>query len=87
MSGKVLEKAKAVLSCCENEIVRKGFKYCKEGGPPTAFEKVQFDELLATDEELGEIRCRNMEGAYVIMPTANPIIGEEAWFWGDLRYF
>jgi hypothetical protein len=68
---------KAVLSCSEYEVVRKGFKYSKEGGPPTAFEKVEYDMLLAIDEEIGEIRCRNMEGAYIIMPTANPIIGEE----------
>jgi succinylglutamate desuccinylase len=75
--------AKAVLTCPANEHVRKGFRYAKTR-PPNSFEKVNYRELLAYDEEVGEIRCNNPQGAYIIMPTASPILGEEAWFWGEL---
>jgi hypothetical protein len=77
--------AGAVLTCRANETIRKGFRWDRKAGPPKAFEKVQPNELLAYDDEVGEIRCNNPRGSYIIMPTANPILGEEAWFWGDLK--
>jgi len=85
ITGSVKETAKAVLTCGSNEVIRKGFKYVKGRGPPRAFEKVAHNELLAIDEEVGEIRCSNPKGSFIIMPTANPILGEEAWFWGELK--
>jgi len=51
--------------------------------PPCAFEKVSCNEVLAEDDEVGQIKCTASSGAYIIMPTANPILGEEAWFWGE----
>jgi len=77
--------AGTVLTCRSNEVIRKGFRWNRKAGPPKAFEKVQPNELLAYDEEVGDIKCNNPRGAYIIMPTANPILGEEAWFWGDLK--
>jgi hypothetical protein len=59
--------------------VRKGFRYARR---VQAFEHVAYNELLAMDDEVGEIRCPFEEGAVVIMPTSAPIVGEEAWFWG-----
>jgi predicted deacylase len=82
VSGESEGTAKAVLTCSNNEVIRKGFKYVHV---PQAFQKVSCNELLAIDEEVGEIRCGNPKGAYIIMPTANPILGEEAWFWGEVK--
>jgi len=79
LTGHVTEQAKAVLLCEENERVRKGFKY-NHGHAPRAFKKVEFNDVIAEDDEVGEIRCQNPEGSYIIMPTASPIIGEEGEF-------
>lgn len=59
--------------------VGKGFRYMR---PVHSFEHVAHNELVAVDDEVGEIRCPFEEGALVIMPTSAPIVGEEAWFWG-----
>jgi len=85
VSGVVERRARQVLTCSNNEVVQKGFHYIQERGPPKAFEKVNYNDLLAADDEVGEIRCQFNQGAYIIMPTANPILGEEAWFWGELK--
>jgi len=74
---------RAVLTCETNQVIRKGFHYVRD--PPKAFEKVTCNEILAHDEEAGDIKCTCSSGAYIIMPTANPILGEEAWFWGELK--
>jgi len=76
-------KTKAVLTCETNQVIRKGFHYVRD--PPRAFDKVTCNEILAQDEEGGDIKCTCSSGAYIIMPTANPILGEEAWFWGELK--
>lgn len=60
--------------------VGKGFRYTRR---VQAFEHVLHDELLAMDEEVGELRCPFKEGAVIIMPTSAPVLGEEAWFWGQ----
>jgi hypothetical protein len=59
--------------------VGEGFRYMRR---IQSFEHVAFGELLAVDDEVGEIRCPFEEGALVIMPTSMPVVGEEAWFWG-----
>jgi len=82
VTGDTEGNAKAVLTCSVNEVIRKGFKYVH---PIQAFQKVEYNDLIAIDEEAGEIRCCNPQGAYIIMPTANPIPGEEAWFWGEVK--
>jgi len=82
VTGDTEGNAKAVLTCSINEVIRKGFRYVL---PIQAFQKVEYNDLIAIDEEAGEIRCSNPQGAYIIMPTANPIPGEEAWFWGEVK--
>jgi succinylglutamate desuccinylase len=63
--------------------VGEGFRFVRR---VQAFEHVDFNELLAVDDEVGEIRCPYEEGAVVIMPTAAPVVGEEAWFWGRANH-
>jgi hypothetical protein len=58
-----------------------GFRYVDDANVH-AFKRVEHGELIAEDEE-GEIRCLLPGGAYLVMPTAHPVIGEEAWFWGE----
>jgi len=83
VSDNVEGTAKSVLTCDTNQVIRKGFRYTSCA--PHAFEKVTCNQLLAIDDEVGEIRCKSSAGAFIIMPTANPILGEEAWFWGEVK--
>eukprot|EP00931_Biecheleriopsis_adriatica_P069977 TRINITY_DN43787_c0_g1_i1.p1 TRINITY_DN43787_c0_g1~~TRINITY_DN43787_c0_g1_i1.p1 ORF type:complete len:327 (-),score=77.41 TRINITY_DN43787_c0_g1_i1:183-1121(-) len=71
---------KHILSCKQKQDVRPGFCY-PEGWTPSAFQHVEHGQLLAHDEE-GDIRCPFPGGAHLVMPTALPIVGEEAWWWG-----
>jgi len=72
-----------ILTSRDNHVVKKDFKFARQF---SAFERVNYRELIAHDFE-GEVHCPYQEGAYIIMPTNDPIEGEEAWFWGkdDLR--
>jgi len=80
LSPKEADKSlKEVLYVDKAEILRKGFKFCLEA---KAFEKIQYDELVATDEIVGELRCPYKEGAFLVMPNGKPVEGEEAWLWG-----
>ncbi len=65
-----------------NEVVKNHHK-----NAPFAFSLLKWSvtQVLAYDEEMGEIRCPFKEGAIVVMPTSQPIIGEEAWFWAARR--
>jgi len=83
VSDTVEGTAKSVLTCETNQVIKKGFRFVSSA--PHAFEKVMCNQLLAVDDEVGEIRCKSSEGAFIIMPTANPILGEEAWFWGEVK--
>jgi hypothetical protein len=70
-----------VLTCHDCQPVHHGFRYIL-ADTPKPFSHVQYNELIAVDDVVGEIRCHFTEGAYLIMPTAHSIVGEEAWFWG-----
>ena len=70
-----------VLTCHDCQPVHHGFRYVS-GSTPDPFSYVANNELIAYDDVAGEIRCHFQEGAYLIMPTAHSIVGEEAWFWG-----
>jgi len=70
---------KEVLFVDKAEILHKGFQFCVD---VKAFDKVQHNELIARDDVVGEMRCPYEQGAFLIMPIANPIEGEEAWLWG-----
>jgi len=73
------EPSHNVLSCGKCQLVNKGFHYMKK---IEAFQRVQYNEVLANDDN-GAITCPFPQGAIIIMPTEYPIIGEEAWFWGE----
>ncbi len=47
-----------------------------------AFQRVEHGQLMAEDDEEGELRCPFPDGALLVMPTQIPVLGEEAWFWG-----
>jgi len=70
---------KEVLFVDRSEILRTGFKFSRVA---KAFDRVNYNELVACDNVVGEIRCPYKEGAFLIMPIANPVLGEEAWLWG-----
>jgi hypothetical protein len=79
--GKKTSTRPVVLSCSSSQLLRPGFRFVF---PVTAFKKVDYGQVIAIDEE-GEIKCPFYTGSYLIMPTANPIPGEEAWYWGVER--
>lgn len=68
-----------VLWVDKSVILKNGFHFHKR---VKAFDWVNHDELVAADRESGELRCPYKQGAYLIMPIANPVVGEEAWLWG-----
>uniref|UniRef100_A0A6S8FQB2 Succinylglutamate desuccinylase/Aspartoacylase catalytic domain-containing protein n=1 Tax=Aplanochytrium stocchinoi TaxID=215587 RepID=A0A6S8FQB2_9STRA len=72
---------KRILVCRERQELRSGFHFINCGKTPHAFQRVGYKELIAKDD-FGDIICHYPEGAYLIMPTAHYVIGEEAWFWG-----
>jgi len=71
--------SKEVLFVDKAEILHKGFKFVVDA---KAFDKIKYNELIATDDVVGEMRCPYEQGAFLIMPIANPVEGEEAWLWG-----
>jgi len=73
------EPSHNVVLCERSQMVKKGFHYVKQ---VKAFQKVEYKEVIAKDDS-GPISCPFTEGAIVIMPTSKPVIGEEAWFWGE----
>lgn len=70
--------APVVMTSTENVLVQRGFHFLRK---VRCFEYVHNGKLIAQDDTRC-IQCPYTEGAYVIMPTAIPIVGEEAWFWG-----
>lgn len=71
-----------ILKCVKSEKVREGFKYLRE---IKAFDFVKHGDIIAKDSEVGDIKCEAdpaHKGAYVVMPTRIPYVGEEAFYWG-----
>jgi len=60
-------------------ILRKGFRFMKN---VKAFDWVNHNEVVAQDDVVGDIKCPYNPGAFLVMPVANPVLGEEAWVWG-----
>lgn len=75
----VEESAHNVVSCAKSQLITRGFHFLKH---LRAFQMVKYKEVLGEDEK-GIISCPYPDGAIIIMPTENPIVGEEAWFWGE----
>jgi len=79
-----LKIQKHVLYVDEAVILREGFRFCLD---VKAFSKVEYNEVVAKDNVIGELRCPYKQGAFLIMPVANPVVGEEAWLWGHSQRF
>ena len=67
-----------VIRCTEAVHVSKKFEFSKSYD---AFSYISHDEHVYTDES-GEQKCTHKAGAFLIMPSRNPVDGEEAFFWG-----
>jgi len=79
VTDQVVTQAHNIVSCKKSQLIQKGFHFLKK---VTAFQDVKFNEVLGEDDN-GPISCPFKDGATIIMPTENPIFGEEAWFWGE----
>jgi hypothetical protein len=67
-------------------VVRRGFRWLhggKDGAAPPAFARVDEGEVVAADDERGDIRCPCPGGALVFMPAGAPREGEDALLWGE----
>jgi len=67
-------------------IVRRGFRWLYgglTGQTPPAFARVEQGEVVAADDEQGEIACPCEGGALVFMPTGAPREGEDALLWAE----
>jgi len=67
-----------VMKCVTSERVHKGFEWLQEF---PEFHFVPFDTEVFQDEVRGKVTCPMESGAYIVMPTAMPVLGEEALFW------
>jgi len=64
---------------CEGvEMVQEGFEFLKHF---QEFECIPHDAVVFRDDIRGEVRCPIKSGAYLVMPTKLPVVGEEALFW------
>lgn len=75
----VLAEPPVILMCSENEPVRQQFQFTR---PVQAFEKVPEGEEIARDIT-GPIYSKYEGGTYIVMPTHNPVLGEEAFFYAQ----
>lgn len=80
-SNDLCDNSPVILNCEENEKVREGFKFIRN---IEAFEQVPFGEIIATDDIVGNIYSKYKPVTYIVMPTKNPVLGEEAWFYAKL---
>jgi len=51
--------------------------------PPEAFKRFAPGQLVASDAVKGELRCDVEGGALIVLPAANPVLGEDAFLWGE----
>ena len=74
-----------VLVIKKGEVVRGGFRWeTKDSKPPDAFSRFEFGQVVARDDVKGQMRC-DLEkgGALLVLPTATPVEGEDAFLWGE----
>lgn len=72
-----LSQPPVILMCTENEPVRQQFSFTR---PVEAFDLVPYGEEIARDIT-GPMYSKYEKGTYVVMPTHNPVLGEEAFFY------
>ena len=68
------------MRCNHAERVSNGFQWIREF---PEFHFVTEDEPVFRDAERGIVSCAIEGGAYIVMPTSLPVIGEEALFWAS----
>lgn len=74
---------KPITMICSNvERVSNGFEWLKKF---PEFHFVAEEEPVFRDDERGIVKCPIQGGAYIVMPTAQPVIGEEALFWASAK--
>lgn len=70
------------MRCNYAERVLNGFQWIREF---PEFHFVAEDEPVFRDAERGVVSCPIEGGAYIVMPTSLPVIGEEALFWASSK--
>ena len=74
---------KPITMICTNvERVSIGFEWLKKF---PEFHFVAEEEPVFRDAERGVVKCPVQGGAFIVMPTAQPVIGEEALFWASAK--
>ena len=74
---------KPITMICTNvERVSAGFAWLKKF---PEFHFVAEEEAVFRDAERGVVKCPVEGGAFIVMPTAQPVIGEEALFWAAAK--
>lgn len=79
VTGQAAEMQPVRLRNAGSVMVCHGFRFSQK---TPSFHHVAYQQLIAQDEEHGDIRCPQLSGAYIVMPTEEPVHGEEAWVWG-----
>jgi len=70
------------MVCTNVERVSTGFEWLKKF---PEFHFVAEEEPVFRDAERGVVKCPVEGGAFIVMPTAQPVIGEEALFWASAK--
>lgn len=71
------EQCKDQLECKGSIEVKEGFSFNK---PYSGFDFIKYNEKVAQDSS-GDIVCPFPQGAFIVMPNRNPVVGEEAFYW------
>ena len=70
------------MICSYAERVSRGFEWLNKF---PEFHFVAEDEPVFRDADRGVVKCPIEGGAFIVMPTAQPVIGEEALFWATSK--
>mmetsp|Transcript_5185 Transcript_5185/g.6542 ORF Transcript_5185/g.6542 Transcript_5185/m.6542 type:complete len:110 (-) Transcript_5185:228-557(-) len=70
------------MVCTNVERVSTGFQWLKKF---PEFHFVAEEEPVFRDAERGVVKCPVEGGAFIVMPTAQPVMGEEALFWASAK--
>lgn len=71
-----------VMRCEYAERVGLGFEWLDEF---PEFHFIPENTPVFRDDLRGDVTCPIEGGAYIVMPTASPVIGEEALFWASAK--
>jgi len=71
-----------VMRCEYAERVSHGFEWLNEF---SEFHFVEENTPIFRDDSRGDVTCPIEGGAFIVMPAASPVIGEEALFWASAK--